>query len=286
MSREESQSSSPYSDLSRPPLNEHDLRSSLIRDGHLWTSVSVVRETGSTNDDLRAAIASGASHGTVLVAEEQLAGKGRLDRQWIAPPRSSLMFSMLLHVPGKPPAPWGWLPLAGALSVCGALERFEVAGVKLKWPNDVTIDGKKVAGVLGELHSIRDPHGSGEPLGAVIVGIGVNVTQTDSELPSTAATSLALVQATTDRMAILRAILRAFEGNFDQWHRGQVSALRERYLEVSATVGRNVAVELPGGDRIQGRAVDIDQSGGLIVMDGSTRHEIAAADVTHASLAT
>jgi BirA family biotin operon repressor/biotin-[acetyl-CoA-carboxylase] ligase len=116
------------------------------------------------------------------------------------------------------------------------------------------------------------------------VGIGVNVTQTDSELPSTAATSLALVQATTDRMAVLRAILRAFEGNFDQWQRGQISALRERYLDVSATIGRAVAVELPGGDRIQGRAVDIDRSAGLIVMDGSTRHEIAAADVTHASL--
>jgi BirA family biotin operon repressor/biotin-[acetyl-CoA-carboxylase] ligase len=286
MSREESQGSSPYSDLSRPPLNEADLRSSLVRDGHLWSSISVVRETGSTNDDLRAAIAAGARHGTVLVAEEQLAGKGRLDRRWIAPPRSSLMFSMLLHGPGKPPAPWGWLPLAAALSVCGALERFEVAAVRLKWPNDVLIDGKKVAGVLAELHSVGDAHGSGEPQGAVIVGIGVNVTQTASELPSTAATSLALVQATTDRMAILRAILRAFEESFDQWQRGQVSALRERYLDVSATIGRAVAVELPGGDRIQGRAVDIDLSGGLIVMDGSTRHEIAAADVTHASLAT
>jgi len=277
---------SPYSDLLRPPLNESELRSSLVRDGHLWSSISVVRETGSTNDDLRAEIAAGARHGTVLVAEEQVAGRGRLDRQWSAPPRSSLTFSMLLRCAGKPAAPWGWLPLAAALSVCDALQRFEVADVKLKWPNDILINDKKVAGVLAELHNVRQFESSVGAQNAVIVGIGLNVSQTADELPSGAATSLALVSATTDRTAILRTILRGFEATFDQWQSGETGALRKRYLEVSATVGRSVNVELPGGQRIHGRAVDIDPSGGLIVMDGSTRHAIAAADVTHASLAT
>ena len=277
--------SSDYSDLSRPPLNESDLRSSLVRAGQMWSSISVVRQTGSTNDDLRAAIATDAPHGTILVAEEQVAGKGRLDRRWSAPPRSSLTFSMLLRCPGRPPAPWGWVPLAAALAVCDALQRFEVAGVKLKWPNDVLVADKKVAGVLAELHSGRQAD-EVDAQNIVIVGIGVNVSQAADELPSSVATSLALESATTDRTAILRAILRGFQATLDQWQSGETAQLRERYLDVSATVGRSVNVELPGGRQIQGRAVDIDSSGGLIVMDGSTRHAVAAADVTHASLAT
>ncbi len=99
----------PWSDLSRPPLHESALRRALVRPGGLWTSLDVVQETGSTNADL-AARAPELPEGTVLVAEEQLSGRGRLDRRWSAPARSGIFFSVLLR-PTAPVEKWGWLPL-------------------------------------------------------------------------------------------------------------------------------------------------------------------------------
>ncbi len=97
-----------WSDLDRPPLNPAALRRGLVRDGGLWREVEVVQRTGSTNTDLVALAAAGkAAEGAVLVAEEQTAGKGRLDRQWTAPPRSGLFFSVLLNPADVPAARWG-----------------------------------------------------------------------------------------------------------------------------------------------------------------------------------
>lgn len=101
-----------WSDLDRPPLNAAALRRGLIRDDGLWREVELVQRTGSTNTDLVGLATDGkAVEGSVLVAEEQTAGKGRLDRTWTAPPRSGLFFSVLLNPAEVPAARWGWLPL-------------------------------------------------------------------------------------------------------------------------------------------------------------------------------
>ncbi|GAA3048088.1 hypothetical protein GCM10020000_30360 [Streptomyces olivoverticillatus] len=130
-----------WSDLDRPPLNATALRRGLLRPGGLWTSLDVVPRTGSTNSDL---VAAGGAEGAVLVAEEQSAGRGRLDRTWSAPPRSGLFFSVrLVPGPGVPAERWGWLPLLAGVATATALSRAAGVDTALKWPNDllVTVDG-------------------------------------------------------------------------------------------------------------------------------------------------
>ncbi|OUC91615.1 biotin--[acetyl-CoA-carboxylase] ligase, partial [Streptomyces swartbergensis] len=142
-----------WSDLDRPPLNITALRRGLVHEGGLWSEVDVVQRTGSTNSDLVARAAEGrAAEGAVLVAEEQTAGRGRLDRQWTAPPRSGLFFSVLLTPSEVPVERWGWLPLLTGVAVATGLSRAAGVDTALKWPNDllVTVRGeeRKAGGIL------------------------------------------------------------------------------------------------------------------------------------------
>lgn len=184
-----------WSDLDRPPLNVTALRRGLVQEGGLWREVELVQSTGSTNSDLVALAGAGkAAEGTVLVAEEQTAGRGRLDRQWTAPARSGLFFSVLLKPAEVPVARWGWLPLLTGVAVATGLSRSAGVDTALKWPNDllVSIGGqeRKAGGILAER--------AGED--AVVVGVGVNVTLRENELPVPQAGSLALAGAvSTDR---------------------------------------------------------------------------------------
>ncbi|MEV4193140.1 biotin--[acetyl-CoA-carboxylase] ligase, partial [Streptomyces toxytricini] len=200
-----------WSDLDRPPLNAAALRRALTAGGSLWTSVEVVPATGSTNTDL-AARAGDLAEGAVLVAEEQTAGRGRLDRSWVAPARSGLFFSVLLKPgPAVPQERWGWLTLLAGVAAAAALERAAGVDAALKWPNDllVTVDGqeRKAAGILAE----RTADG-------VVIGIGLNVSLTREELPVPEAGSLLLAKAAvTDREPLLKAVLRSLEQSYADW---------------------------------------------------------------------
>lgn len=200
-----------WSDLDRPPLNVPALRRGLLRPGGLWTSLDVVNVTGSTNTDL-AARAAELTEGTVLVAEEQTAGRGRLDRTWTAPARSGLFFSVYL-TPGDdvPVHRWGWLPLLAGVATATGLARAAGVDTALKWPNDllVTVEGeeRKTGGILAERA------GDG-----VVIGIGLNVTLRVDELPAPTAASLALAGAvSTDRETLLRGVLRSLDHWYVEW---------------------------------------------------------------------
>jgi BirA family biotin operon repressor/biotin-[acetyl-CoA-carboxylase] ligase len=234
-----------YSDLDRPPLNAAALNRALVRPGTLWTDVTVVESTGSTNADLAAAAREGAAEGQVLVAESQVAGRGRLGRTWTAPPRSGLTFSVLLR-PHVPMAAMGWLPLMYGVAAASAVRRLAEVDVRLKWPNDLLIGERKLAGVLAERAD-----------DAVVVGMGLNVSLRRDELPVGTATSLALEEAAClDRDPLLRAVLREVETHYDEWREAggdaEASGLRAAYLASSATVGRQVRVELPGEQFVTG----------------------------------
>lgn len=274
-------SHSEFSDLERPPLHQASLRRTLVVADSLWSRLDVVRSTGSTNLDLRERARSADVAGQILIAEEQLAGRGRLDRTWSAPARSALTLSVLLRPaavsPSPSPSPWGWLPLLAALAVDDALQRFEVPDVGVKWPNDVLVGERKLAGVLCE--RVDTDWGA-----AVVIGMGINVSLRRAELPTAAATSLAIEDATTDREALLRALVRAVEVRYRQWQDGSVDRLRTDYRHRSRTIGKLVRVVLPGGRELRGTALDVDESGGLLLDEGSTVTLVAAADVTHASL--
>ena len=251
--------SSPYGDLDRPPLRPLSLRRALAPDG--WR-VEVLQQTGSTNVVVAERARAGERSGLVVVAESQTAGRGRLDRTWVSPPRAGLTFSVLLR-PDLPPAQWPWLPLWTGLAVATALrERAELDAV-LKWPNDVLVGGRKLCGVLVEVPETA----------AAVIGIGLNVTTDEGELPHDAATSLRLAGArTTDRDTVLRAILRALTAVL-----ADADASKSAYRALCATLGERVRVELPGGGAVEGTAEAVDD-GGRLVVDGRA---LGAGDVVH-----
>ncbi|GAA0922758.1 biotin--[acetyl-CoA-carboxylase] ligase [Nonomuraea longicatena] len=263
-------SNSRYSDLERPPLSEDALRRALIRPGSLWSGVVVADSTGSTNADLAQAAGAGAEEGAVLVAEEQTEGRGRLGRSWSAPPRSGLMVSVLLR-PDVPATRLGWLPLLYGVAAASAVRRLGEVDVRLKWPNDLLVGDRKLAGILAE--RVGD---------AVVVGMGLNVSVRPEELPVASATSLAIEKAAcTDRDPLLRAVLREVEAHYRDWvaARGDADAsgLRAAYQASCDTIGQDVRVELPGGDTLAGRAAGIDAEGRLVVGE----HALSAGDVVH-----
>lgn len=274
-----------WSDLDRPPLNPAALRRALVREGGLWTGIEVVQRTGSTNTDLVALAAAGkAAEGTVLVAEEQNAGRGRLDRTWSAPARSGLFFSVLLRPAEVPIARWGWLPLLTGVAVSRGLARAAGVDAALKWPNDLLVtvgdEERKVGGILAERAGRTGQD-------AVVVGIGINVTLRTDELPVPTAGSLILAGArTTDRDPLLRAVLRSLEDWYGRWRAAggdpQASGLQETYEAGSATLGRLVRAELPGGRAITGEAVAIDGDGRLVLAtEEGVQEPVGAGDVVH-----
>ncbi|HEY1132943.1 MAG TPA: biotin--[acetyl-CoA-carboxylase] ligase [Nocardioides sp.] len=246
--------------------------------------VDVVDASPSTNAALGVLAREGAAGGRVLVAEHQTAGRGRIDRTFVTPPRAALTFSMLLR-PSTPAQHWPWLPLVTGLAARSAIARLhpEVSAT-LKWPNDVLVapagapdEPRKVAGILAE--RVDTPDGP-----AAVVGIGINTATTPDELPVPTAASLrtaGVPTAAIDRTALLTAVLADIRDPLARWERGELGDLRVSYAAACATVGRRVRVELPTGDALVGDAVDIDASGCLVVDSEGRRHVVGAGDVVH-----
>jgi BirA family biotin operon repressor/biotin-[acetyl-CoA-carboxylase] ligase len=258
--------------VERRPLDVAVLRGRLVTADGLWREVTVVPQTGSTNADLLEAAQAGAAEGLVLVAEEQTAGRGRLGRSWSAPPGAALTFSVLLRPAGVPPTRLGWLPLLTGVAVAAAVRETTSLPASLKWPNDVLVGERKLAGILAEAHG-----------DAVVVGVGLNVTLTRAELPVPTATSLLIEDAaSTDRAELLAAILTGLARRYQAWRTDPDGAeLRADYLRWSATVGREVRVELPGGTRLSGTAEDVDEVGRLVVRAPDNLVRVGAGDVVH-----
>jgi BirA family biotin operon repressor/biotin-[acetyl-CoA-carboxylase] ligase len=212
--------------------------------------VREVAETGSTNADLLA-VADRAADRTVLRADHQTAGRGRLDRRWDAPPGTNLLVSLLFtDVPGHPSE----LTRRVGLAIVGAARRVSGVAATLKWPNDVLVDDAKAAGILAQI----------APDGAVVVGAGVNLRWA----PDGAARL-----GDVEPGAFLAAVLEAYDGLPDD--------ISDRYRSVLSTIGRRVRIERPM-DAIVGTAVDVDEAGRLTVIDEcAISHHVDAGDVVH-----
>jgi len=264
-------------------LSESAIRDA-TRGGGLWTSVTVVPSTGSTNADL---LAAGGPEGQVLVAEEQTAGRGRMGRSWVSQPGAALTFSMLLcpsAVPADrvdwvplPPARVGWLPLLAGVAVARGVREASGLPATLKWPNDVLIDGRKLAGILAE-----------QSKDAVVIGVGVNVSTRLDALPSgpggLQATSLAVEGGDVPRERLLVEILRQFERHYTALRKNpdpSATGLRAEYELLCATIGKIVRVELPAGRTQAGEATGIDADGRLLVTDAGVTTAISAGDIVH-----
>jgi BirA family biotin operon repressor/biotin-[acetyl-CoA-carboxylase] ligase len=237
--------------------------------------VEVVAASPSTNADVTARALAGEPPGLVVVAEHQTAGRGRLDRVWVTPPRAALTFSALLAPDGVPLERWPWLPLLSGLAVIEGVRRVTGVAATLKWPNDVLVGDQKVAGIL--VQRVEGPAGA-----VAVVGVGLNVSSTRAELPVPTATSLELAGApAVDRAVLLGAVLEAFTTRYDAWRAERGQGLRASYVAACSTVGRAVRVELPGEDPLEGLAVGVDAEGRLEVDVGTRVRALAAGDVVH-----
>lgn len=272
-----------WSELRRPPLRAEAIEA-VIAPGGLWQDIRVVPETGSTNADLAALVRSGgAREGTVVATDHQVTGRGRLDRSWTAPPRSSLAVSALLTPRDVPQSRWSWLPLLTGVAMVDVLTRVAGLPARLKWPNDVLVEDRKVCGILVEL--VAGPGGA-----YAVVGCGLNVSQDEEELPVPSATSLLLAgAATTDRTVLLRAYLRALELRYGRWRAAggdpRTSDIGAAYREACSTIGRGVRVHRPDGTTLAGLADGVDDEGRLLVLPEARPAgpvlALAAGDVVH-----
>ncbi|MHA6667322.1 biotin--[acetyl-CoA-carboxylase] ligase [Homoserinimonas sp. A447] len=277
-------------------------------------------ECGSTNTELMSRAADAWPDFSVVATGSQTAGRGRLDRVWVAPPGQTLAVSVLLR-PSFSLESYGWLPLIAGLAMARAVtaalpevtplpelveggatalrsgtsgsggggkpevpDLSEVsrpgggAGVTIKWPNDVQIDGLKVSGLLAELLPAA---------GGVVIGAGLNLTIPAESLPTPNSTSLALHGGDTDVDRVLAAYLRELKHLYRDFaeHGGDAEASGIRHLvqQQCSTVGQQVRVELPGGETRYGTATGIDELGRLIYTDraDASVQTVAAGDVTH-----
>ncbi|RYB93100.1 biotin--[acetyl-CoA-carboxylase] ligase [Nocardioides oleivorans] len=238
--------------------------------------VEVEEATPSTNALVAERARGGEEPGLVVVTEHQTAGRGRLDRVWETPARSSLTFSVLLR-PDVPPTSWSWLPLLTGYAVQAALAD-RLPDIALKWPNDVLVDagtgvGRKVCGILVErIETATGP--------MAVIGCGINVDQTLEELPIALATSVALETGEpVERTGLLSQVLGSLHGL--QGLLDDVESLRRAYADVCVTLGRTVDVHLPGGEVRRGEALDIDATGALVVGTDEGAFTVAAGDVVH-----
>lgn len=345
-------------DLNRPGLDGPVLKAALTHPQGSFARVQVVASSGSTNTDLAAGAANVDEYWpdlSVLIADAQPAGKGRMGRSWEAPAGAAMISSVFVRPAeqaaaatgtdagpsttagartGNSPAAradavdtdafaptgYGWLSILAGVALCGAVRSLTGVPAELKWPNDVVVRGRKLAGILAQLvpakvvtandvsgaagPGVSGTHGAAGTHGGlrvqagpgVVVGAGVNVSLQAGELPTDRATSLLLENATTlDRNLLLPAYLNHFAELYRDFvavggdalrplagGRAQGRSVMELAQECMSTLGQEVRAELPGGAMLHGTATALGPDGGLLLRDAAgTVHAVSAGDVIH-----
>lgn len=238
--------------------------------------IEVLPEAGSTNAVLRGSTDDAAAwpHLSVVITDNQTAGRGRLGRTWTAPPGASLAISVLLRrLPSRPDLR-AWIPLAAGAAMADAVaDQLPEHAVAVKWPNDVLIDGRKICGILAEATA-----------DAVVVGSGVNTAMTGDQLPVPSATSFAVLGVEVDVDRLLARYLTGLDRLMAELAASEdatTSGLHAAVVRRCATIGLAVRVSMPGDRALEGVAVALDGEGRLVVLAGGAEHAISAGDVVH-----
>ncbi|KAB3522950.1 biotin--[acetyl-CoA-carboxylase] ligase [Corynebacterium sp. zg254] len=255
--------------MNRTPLNADSLSRRLAAAG--YAHVDVVQSTGSTNSDM---VRANPPHLSVVLAEEQTAGKGRLGRQWVSPAYSQVICTVVVELAGVKPASLGLVPLLTANALATAVN--EDVATAVKWPNDLLVHGRKLAGILVEAIQIT-------PTPKLAIGFGLNYDLERPELPVEHATSYTLEGGNRSRedliVALLTQLLEAVQRFMTMG--GAPATVLPRYRQLSATLGTQVRALLPGGDVLEGTAVDIADDGSLTITTPSGHATVSAGDVEH-----
>jgi BirA family biotin operon repressor/biotin-[acetyl-CoA-carboxylase] ligase len=261
--------------LSRTPfyLTAYDLWGD--REVGIGKLVYVVDAVDSTNRYAVSLAESGAPDGTVVMADSQHAGRGRLGRLWYSPPGVGLWISVVLK-PDLSIQRMSGFALVVSVAIVRALERSVGVAASVKWPNDVMHDTRKIAGVLVEVESVR------EKLRYVVVGMGINVNQTafPTEIEGIATSLALIVGRPCDRAVVARALLEELEDHYCKFIRSGLSGVLDEWRRHSLTLGRRVRVMI-GDEAFSGEAVDVDDDGALIVRTAEGERRVVSGGVTH-----
>ena len=235
---------------------------------HYWQTI------GSTMEAARELAEGGVGEGTIAIADEQTAGRGRLDRTWWAAQGTSLLFTLVLH-PRLAPRRAQRLTMICSLAVCDAIEAVTGLAARVKWPNDVLLRKRKVCGILTELGL------SGQELSYALVGVGINVNVDFATAPPlmVPATSLMVeVGHPVSRVDLLNRVLAGLEQRYEALQAGW--SFHDEWAERLATIGQGV-VASAGRERWQGTALGVDQDGALLIqLPDGTVQRVLAGDVT------
>jgi BirA family biotin operon repressor/biotin-[acetyl-CoA-carboxylase] ligase len=258
-------------------LHADDLLARLGRTKVIGRDIQVFEQTTSTNDVMEKIARDGVKEGVVVFAESQTKGRGRLGRKWISPERKGLWFSVLLR-PDLRPQETTQLTVASATALRRAIESETGLKAEIKWPNDILIGGKKVAGILTELSAELDR------VKHVILGIGIDVNLDAGEFPpelKKTATSLKIKTGEIISRAELAAvILRELDFDYSRICADKFAAVADEWEENCATIGKNVTVQI-GERKIRGRAESLDDDGALLLRTEHGHLErITGGDVT------
>jgi BirA family biotin operon repressor/biotin-[acetyl-CoA-carboxylase] ligase len=260
----------------RPDPLDVEAISAQLETRRLGRRLVCVPVTGSTNVDAAELARGGAPEGTVVIADTQTAGRGRLGRSWVSVRGLNLYMSVVLR-PAIPPGAAPQLSLVSGIAVARALEA-EGLRPRIKWPNDVLLDGRKTCGVLTELEAEADR------VEFVIVGIGVNLNSRPEHFPPELrpiATSACIAGGRPVARARFAArLLAELEHCYDRYAEAGFTALAGEWNARSALTGRQVTVAGAARATVSGACAGIDDDGALLLVDGATRHRVLAGDVT------
>ncbi|MFH2066585.1 MAG: biotin--[acetyl-CoA-carboxylase] ligase [Pseudomonadota bacterium] len=260
----------------------HDLISAdEIRD-HLTTTIFgrqkifILKETDSTNLQARKPAAEGEPEGTIVIAESQHSGRGRKGREWFSPSNAGIYASIILR-PRISPAEAPGITLMTAVAVVESLISIYEIPIRIKWPNDLLIGDRKIAGILTEISTEMDR------VDYIIVGIGLNVNTAVHDFPAALQEKATSLYAATgkrfSRVTVLKTILQEFEAYYDLFRREGFSGIRDRWISHSDIIGRDVMIRKIGGE-LRGRIIDIDHEGVLILQDHLEKvHRIFSGDL-------
>lgn len=215
---------------------------------------------GSTMDEAFSQALKGEDDGTVICAETQTKGRGRLGRSWSSPKSKGIYFSVILR-PKLPPSQVPQLTLMSAVAVAEAIKKVSGLDAQIKWPNDLLIDNKKLVGILTEMSADMDR------IKFVIIGIGVNV-NVNSGLPPHATSLKIKTNQNFSRVTMMKEILQSLEHWYHLFHKEGFDPVMHRWKDLSLTLGRFIKISDPG-QTVQGEAIDIDSDGGLLIRSDS-----------------
>ena len=234
-------------------------------------------ETGSTNEEAFRLGVAGAPEGTVVLADSQTKGRGRMQRVWHSPAAANIYTSLILR-PHLPPTAAPQISLAAGVAVAELLEQYCPGRVELKWPNDVLINGKKICGILAQMKT------AAENVDFVVVGIGINVNMTKQHFPAEIleiATSL--ISETGREFSRQDLIIELYE-NFAKWYKKLLqngfAVIKEKWLSLAPMIGQDVQIIFLN-EKVAGKAIDLDEDGSLIIINGKNKKlKITAGDST------